>query len=71
MVIHPSKDFDWTQVSWGGPDEPVSETCSYCDAPLGDEYEPDYEVPLIIWNKGGWCARFCIECQRTYWGVEP
>ena len=69
MILHPTAEFNWQQVSWGGPDEVVTETCSYCEAPLGDMDEPDYEVPLILWNKDGWCAQFCIECQRRYWGM--
>lgn len=62
----PAAGFNWMRVSWGGPDERVAETCSYCDAQLEDE-----EVPLIIWNANGWCARFCHHCQRTWWGMRP
>lgn len=54
----------------GGPDEPPAEDCSYCDAPLGNEDDPDYEIPLILWRAGGWCARFCIDCQRRWWGMS-
>lgn len=65
MTLKPSPDFDWTMVSWGGPDERVAETCSYC----GDDI-PEDDVPLILWNSEGWCARFCDHCQERYWGVR-
>lgn len=69
-TLAPREGFDWMQVSWGGPDEPVSFTCSYCDAPLPRDDDDDYEVPLILWNAEGWCARFCSECQRKWWGMS-
>lgn len=65
MTVRPSPDFNWIAVSWGGPDEVVAGECSYCDAPLSDE-----EMPLIMWNEIGWCARFCEACQRRYFGME-
>jgi hypothetical protein len=60
----PAPGFNWLAVSWGGPDQPPTEHCSYCDAPLLDD-----EVPLILWQ-GGWCARFCCQCCKTWWGME-
>lgn len=68
--LRPAAGFDWTAVSWGGPDEPQTETCSYCDAPLGEPEAADYEVPLMMWNREGGCAQFCIACQRRWWGVQ-
>jgi len=68
--LRPSEGFDWTAVSWGGPDQIVSCECSYCEAPLGEPGDPDYEVPLIIWNADGWCAQFCAECCRKWWGMS-
>ncbi len=65
-ALRPAREFDWMRVSWGGPDEPRTETCSYCDAPLDDE-----SVPLIMWNQDGWTAEFCDACQIRYWGAEP
>jgi hypothetical protein len=62
--INPRTAFNWTAVSWGGPDEPASEVCSYCDAPIGED-----DIPLTLWNKDGWCARFCEACQVRYWGA--
>ena len=61
----PRPGFDWTAVGWGGPDEPAADTCSYCDAEI-----PEDDVPLILWNQDGWCARFCIACIQTWWGVK-
>jgi hypothetical protein len=52
-------------VSWGGPDEPASTTCSYCDAPI-----PDDDCPLILFNDLGWCARFCRACQVRWFGFQ-
>lgn len=62
--------FDWSKVQWGGPDEPQTETCSYCNADLGEPEEPDYEVPLMLWRKDGSCAQFCLVCQERWWGVR-
>ena len=68
--LQPKPGFDWTAVSWGGPDQVRTDQCSYCEAPLGDPSDDDYEVPLILWNPAGWCAEFCIACQRRWWGVR-
>ena len=64
-ALAPRPGFDWTMVSWGGPDEPVSDRCGYC----GDDI-PEDSVPLILGNDAGWCARFCDHCQAAWWGVE-
>jgi hypothetical protein len=63
--LFPAEGFIWQAVSWGGPDERVSDICSYCDAPIADD-----DVPLILWNDVGWCARFCDACQRRWWGLQ-
>ena len=63
--LEPLPGFDWTQVSWGGPDEQVAEACSYCDAPLAED-----SVPLMIWNSDGWCAQFCDACMQRWWGMQ-
>ena len=63
--LSPRAGFNWMAVSWGGPNEPVSDTCSYCDAVI-----PEASAPLILWNRDSWCARFCVACQRTWWGME-
>jgi hypothetical protein len=63
--LKPAEGFNWTAVSWGGPDERVAEACSYCDAPLHDE-----EIPLILYNDLGWAARFCEACCRKWWGFR-
>ena len=64
-VLRPAPGFNSTAVSWRGPDEPASEVCSYCDAGI-----PEDDVPLILWNRDGWCARFCHDCQRRWWGLS-
>jgi hypothetical protein len=63
-TLSPRPGFNWTAVSWGGPDEPRTDKCSYCDAPLSED-----EVPLILWNNDGWAAEFCEACQRKWWGL--
>jgi hypothetical protein len=65
VTLHTTPDFDWTAVSWGGPDEVVAEECSYCDAPLRED-----DLALIMFTDNGWCARFCEACQVKYWGFE-
>ena len=65
MTLEPRPGFNWTAVSWGGPDEPPSDKCSYC----GDEL-PEDSVPLMMWNKDGWAAQFCDTCQVRWWGLE-
>ena len=34
LKMVPAHGFDWTLVSWGGPDEPAADSCSYCDADI-------------------------------------
>lgn len=71
MQLRPNPGFDPSLINWGGPDEPRSEQCSYCDAPLPDPESPDYEIPLMMWNQDGWCAVFCAACMTRWWGVAP
>lgn len=65
MKLAPMPGFNWSQVSWGGPDEPPAECCSYCDAPIGED-----DVPLILYNDAGWCARFCNACAAIWWRIR-
>ena len=51
--------FDPLLLSWGGPDETPSETCSICDAPVG-------EVPLRMWRDDGWAVCFCDACIERW-----
>lgn len=53
----------WSRVKWGGPDEAVSEMCSYCGALAG-------EMPLRLFSVAGDAAVFCADCQSTWWGLE-
>lgn len=64
MTLKPTAEFDPNLVSWGGPNQARTETCSYCEQPLGED-----EIPLMLWNKDGWCAEFCEKCQERYWGM--
>jgi hypothetical protein len=64
-------EFDPTLLSWGGPDEPPAEACSICDAPLGDPDEPDYQIPVIMWRRDGWCVRLCDACFEQWVVVVP
>lgn len=68
--LSPTPDFDWLLVEWRGPRQTVATACSYCREPLGDPDDDDHEIPLILWNEAGWAARFCIKCQRRYWGLQ-
>ena len=36
--IEPRRDFDWKRVTWGAPDAPVSETCSYCGQTIPEDH---------------------------------
>lgn len=71
MQLRPKPGFDPALINWGGPDEPVTEQCSYCDAELPDPESPDYDIPLIVWHPDGWCARFCAACMTRWFGFEP
>lgn len=60
--LTPVADFNWLQVSWGGPDEPVATECSYCNVPFTED-----EVPLMLGTEAGWVAQFCEACCQRYW----
>lgn len=64
--LQPLPGFDWSKVKWGGPDEPLRETCSYCEAPIDEE-----AVPLILWKEDGSGAVFCDDCGQKWWGFGP
>jgi hypothetical protein len=51
------KPFDWSRITWGRPDSPPTVVCSSCSAALSEN-----DVPLILWNKAGYSARFCPRC---------
>jgi len=59
MKLRFRSDFDPIGLSWGGPDEPQSETCSICDAPLG-------EAPLRMWREDEWAVCFCDACVERW-----
>jgi hypothetical protein len=62
--LAPREGFDWMAVSWGGPSEPITRTCSYCEANIDED-----DVPMIMWTNQGFCARFCVACQSRWWGL--
>lgn len=61
MKLVPKPGFDPMRLNWGGPDEPVSHACSYCDAEI-----PEDAVPLRIWREDGWAAVFCDDCVARW-----
>jgi hypothetical protein len=67
-TLAPKPGFDWSQVNWGGPKQRRTDRCSYCDN-LFNREDDDF-IPLILWNNDGWCAEFCHDCQRKWWGLE-
>jgi hypothetical protein len=62
--LKPLPGFDWSKVTWGRPDSPPSVLCSYCSAVI-----PEDDVPLMMWNRESYCARFCERCMETWWGM--
>jgi len=62
--LAPLPGFDWSRVTWGRPDSPVSALCSYCSAAIRED-----DVPLRVWNAQGFAAQFCDACQRRWWGM--
>lgn len=64
-TLAPKPGFDWSLVSWGGPDEPQSDDCFYCDAEI-----PEEACPLRLWNAEGWAAVFCDDCAERWWGLR-
>ena len=64
-TIKPLAEFNWLMVQWRGPKQTPGDRCSYCGAVI-----PDDDVPLMMWNKEGWCAQFCEACRLKCWGME-
>jgi hypothetical protein len=53
--------FEPQLLNWGGPDEPQSDECSYCDAPI-----PEEAVPLRMWRGDGWAIVLCDDCVQKW-----
>lgn len=66
--LQPKEGFDWRKVQWGKPDEPRTQTCSYCGRPFPEDETANF-IPLIIWKQDGHAAEFCEECQREWFGM--
>src|SRR5262245_16510662 len=64
-MITPRPGFDPAKVAWEGPDEQPGDRCSYCGDTISEE-----AVPLILWNREGWCARFCDHCEAAQFGLQ-
>jgi len=62
--LRPKPGFDPTRVNWGGPDEPQSNECSYCDAPIAED-----ACPLRMWREDGSAAVFCDGCAERWLGM--
>lgn len=62
----PGSGFDPTKLVWAAGDEPVSQKCSYCAEPIGED-----ACPLIMWRENGACVRFCDPCMQRYFGFSP
>ncbi len=56
--------FDWSLVKWTGPDDVVSDTCSYCSAPI-----PENDIPLRMWAEDHSACVFCDDCSRDVFGL--
>lgn len=65
MQIQPKPGFDWSHITWGKPDSPVSAICSYCSAGISEE-----AIPLRLWRGDGTAAQFCDACQAKWWGMQ-
>ena len=63
--LFPKAGFVWMKIQWDAPDEIRTSFCSYCDRPLDED-----SVPLIIWREDGWCAEFCDDCERDWFGFR-
>ena len=61
MKLEPKPGFNPAQLNWGGPDEVVSDACSYCDAAI-----PEDAVPLRMWREDGWAVVFAIASPASW-----
>jgi hypothetical protein len=64
MTLAPERGFDWSHVSWGRPDSPLSALCSYCSDSISED-----DLPLILWSDDGHPAQFCETCAERWWGM--
>lgn len=51
--------FQHALLRWGAPEEPASDTCSYCDATLP-------RFPIRMWNEQGWAIALCGKCAGRW-----
>lgn len=62
VTLSPRPGFDWIKIRWRMRQ---ADDCSYCGGVLREE-----DVPLVLYRDNGTAAEFCIDCQRTWWGME-
>ena len=60
MNLHFRDGFNPQLLNWGGPDEPQSDICSYCDAAIRED-----AGPLRIW-RDGWAIVLCDACVEKW-----
>jgi len=65
MRLVPAPGFRADKIKWGGPDDAVSNTCSYCGAPI-----PEDDVPIRMFSEHGHAAVFCNPCFEEGFKVE-
>lgn len=65
MQLRPRPGFDPLKINWGGPDQVVSDECSYCGDAL-----PENAALLRIWRDDGWAAVFCDHCSAAHFGLQ-
>ena len=63
-TLAPKPGFDWSRVKWGGPTDPLSFVCSYCDAAIDDE-----ACPLRMMGETQF-AVFCDPCAERWFGLQ-
>lgn len=63
--LEPKPGFDWSRVTWGKADSPVSALCSYCSAGIGED-----DMPIRVWRQDGSAAQFCDACAARWWGLK-
>jgi hypothetical protein len=52
-------------LNWGGPDQPVTDRCSLCEAPFTEDF-----CPLSMGSSEGWSASLCDACVDKHVEVE-
>ncbi len=64
-LLRPAPGFDPLRLRWGGPEEPQSDECSYCDEAIAED-----SCPLRMWRDDGWAVVFCDDCAERWFGLK-